>query len=77
MAGSSNDDPIRQLAAAATARMDSLEERQKDLEGRQRVTELAEAERRGASSGFARVAPWLALLISAAALAANMMRFKP
>lgn len=69
-----SDDPVRQLADAATARADAHDDRLRTQEERVRSLELAEAERRGASGGFARVVPWLAILISAAALISNLLR---
>lgn len=69
-----SDDPLRQLADAATARADAHDDRLRTQEERVRALELAEAERRGASGGFARIVPWIAILIAAASLIANLWR---
>jgi hypothetical protein len=68
------DDPVRQLADAATARADAHDERLRTAEDRVRALELAEAERRGASGGFARIVPWIAILISGGSLIATLWR---
>jgi len=58
---------VRELAAVATARIDALE-------ARVRALEIADARRDGASSGWARVQPWISTLIAAGALAAALAR---
>lgn len=58
---------VRELATVATTRIDALEERLRALE-------IADARRDGASSGWARVQPWISTAIAAAALAAALLR---
>lgn len=54
---------IRDLAVAATTRVDGVEALARSLETRLRAIETAQAEARGASLG--RLVPWLALALSA------------
>jgi hypothetical protein len=63
----SDADFVRELARAATTRIDLNDKRIRRLE------EL-EAERRGATAGFARLPPWVSIVIALGALALNVMR---
>jgi hypothetical protein len=51
----------------ATRRIDGIEERLREME-------MASARRDGASSGWARVQPWVSTAVAAAALAAALAR---
>lgn len=62
VAAVATDRAVQALADVATSRMDAIEERVRDLE-------IKDAERRGASSGWVRAQPWLAIAIAAASLA--------
>ena len=62
-----DSDFVRELARAATTRIDLNDKRIRRLE------EL-EAERRGAAAGFARLPPWVSIVIALGALALNVMR---
>lgn len=66
-------DAIQQLAQAATSRADAAEDRLRIAEERIRVLELADARRDGAQGQVSRAPAWLAVALSAAALAANLL----
>ena len=61
------DSATRELALIATRRIDGIEARIRDLE-------MASARRDGASSGWARIQPWVSTAVAAAALAAALAR---
>jgi hypothetical protein len=65
---STGNDLIRDLANAATNRIDGVEERLGRTEDRVRDLELHRARLEGNQSTWARIQPWLTTAIAAAAL---------